>query len=229
MSAPSRSPSPSRRTNTLAITPLPRYFFEPLVLDVLRQHFESYGEIAHWVPLKSFHRILVVYRFDDDAERAKLSSDPIILEHPHESQPIKLRVYRADPTPVTEDPDEIVEGRFLCPPTTDKNFLISPPGSPPVGWESVREDPPNATPLADDLILALAKLRTTQDLREQKVGSEILLAPEEAGVGVYVENVDGGIEVAMDEEWHYGDRSPVRTNMWKPVATSMPPIRAAVP
>lgn len=46
-------------------------------------------------------------------------------------------------------------------PVTDKNFLISPPGSPPVGWEPIREDPPNADTLADDLMRALGDLRVS--------------------------------------------------------------------
>ena len=53
-------------------------------------------------------------------------------------------------------------------PETDKNFLISPPGSPPVGWEQSREDPPNVDTLADDLAWALEQLscRQTDDLPE---------------------------------------------------------------
>lgn len=50
-------------------------------------------------------------------------------------------------------------GGHLLVPTTDRNFLISPPGSPPVGWEPLREDPPNTNTLADDLIRALGSLR----------------------------------------------------------------------
>lgn len=37
--------------------------------------------------------------------------------------------------------------------------MISPPGSPPVGWEPIREDPPNRDTLADDLMKALGALR----------------------------------------------------------------------
>lgn len=46
----------------------------------------------------------------------------------------------------------------LLPPSTDRNFLISPPGSPPIGWEPIREDPPNRETLAGDLMEALRKL-----------------------------------------------------------------------
>ncbi|CAO1622251.1 unnamed protein product [Sympodiomycopsis kandeliae] len=43
-------------------------------------------------------------------------------------------------------------------PTSDRNFLISPPGSPPIGWEPIIEDPPNRETLANDLMDALKRL-----------------------------------------------------------------------
>ncbi|CAG8745008.1 11295_t:CDS:2, partial [Acaulospora colombiana] len=58
------------------------------------------------------------------------------------------------------DEGEIKESPFhLRPPVPERNFLISPPGSPPVGWVAVREDPPNESPLAEDLVQALERLK----------------------------------------------------------------------
>ena len=96
----------------------------------------------------------------------------------------------------------------------ERNFLISPPGSPPVGWEQTREEPPNEVALAEDLQRALEQLRVQReqedrenererererertrhgagsasgDLSENEDG--ILLIPEgEAGVCVRVQN-----------------------------------------
>lgn len=67
------------RTNTLAVTSLPKSFFEPVILELLHSHFSSFGTINQWVPLPGFSRIIVVYEEEDHAETAKLRSDPIIL------------------------------------------------------------------------------------------------------------------------------------------------------
>lgn len=59
-----------------------------------------------------------------------------------------------------DDDGEIKESPFhLRPPVPERNFLISPPGSPPVGWVAVREDPPNEVPLAEDLMEALERVK----------------------------------------------------------------------
>ena len=105
-------------------------------------------------------------------------------------------VYRADRTVIERDPSE----HFLQPPQHEKDFLISPPGSTPVGWEQVREDPPNATPLTENLIHALRKLEVDAQFKRTKVDGQRgleLLAPESTDeISVYVEDCD----VAEEED-----------------------------
>lgn len=115
------------------------------------------------------------------------------------------------------------ETNYLRPPAIEKNFLISPPGSPPIGWEPIKEDPPNATPLADDLMTALRKLKT----HERRSSLEVLLDPHEgSGVSVYVEDCGMDDDEEMEEEdWVYGESAPARAK-WRPIATALPPMHA---
>lgn len=69
-----------------------------------------------------------------------------------------LRVFSLPPTPTPVSTDAH-RSFYLSVPGIEKNFLISPPGSPPVGWEPVREDPPNTETLAEDLVAALTTIR----------------------------------------------------------------------
>jgi calcipressin-2 len=139
---------------------------------------------------------------------------------PFSSPEFVLRVFRADPTPPTP-PSEAL----LRPPALERNFLISPPGSPPVGWEPVVEDPPNAAPLADDLIAALRKLQLAAGAPERRGGREMILDPEDgAGIGVYVEDCDmDDLDVDEEPDWHYGEDNPSRV-VYRPIPTSRPPM-----
>jgi len=146
-----------------------------------------------------------------------------------------LRVYRADPNPLLPKPptfgdaefSTIPQENYLRPPPVEKNFLISPPGSPPVGWEQIKEDPPNATPLAADLMNALKRLEF-QERRMSCNGSpslEVLLHPEESGVGVFVEDCDTNVggDAPGEENWVYGETAPARSR-WQIAPTAMPPV-----
>lgn len=227
---------PSSTTNTLIVAGISRTFFDsPTMVSTLERHFRLFGHVHSWVPLPSFGRTMVVYYDDGDAERARQDFDSTALRHTHDwPESIKsVRVYRADRTDIERDPSE----HFLQLPQLEKNFLISPPGSPPVGWEQVREDPPNATPLAEDLIQALRKLEVDAQFRKTKVegqrGVELLLAPEDStdGISVYVEDCDIDEEEAditidiedTGEGWAYGDFSPYRMPPPKFVPTALPP------
>ena len=74
---PSKGPEP---TNTLLITHVPRDFFQPVILEALRDFFSLYGEINQWAPLSCFSRIIVVYCHDDSAEQAKRNCDPLTIQ-----------------------------------------------------------------------------------------------------------------------------------------------------
>ncbi|KAF8638789.1 hypothetical protein AX17_001848 [Amanita inopinata Kibby_2008] len=237
-SSSTQSAEQPQRTNTLAIATLPRSFFAPEVLNIMQTHFNFFGEINRWVPLPGFGRIIVVYENEDHAEEAKRACDPIILqgEEEDESAQMVLRVYRADPNPLLPKPSQfdnqgystVPQANYLRPPALEKNFLISPPGSPPVGWEQVKEDPPNATPLAEDLMSMLRRL----EMYERKLNEygsprlEVLVQPEEAGIGVYVEDCDFGLDASeemKDEDWVYGETCPTR-NRWTFAPTAIPPM-----
>ena len=136
-----------------------------------------------------------------------------------------IRVYRGDRTHIIEAPAEGPDPKYLRPPDIEKNFLISPPGSPPEGWEPIKEDPPNSVPLADDLIAALRKLQLAERAQHGS-NIEVLVHPEDgAGIGVYVEDCDGEALAGPEgeEDWEYGDDNPSRMR-WKPTPTSMPPV-----
>lgn len=153
-------------TNTLILSNLPVEFFIPHICSLLLSLLNTYGAMVRWTPLPSVGRALVVFQDSDGAALAKAGLDRLVL--PFEDSDVQGverasdeddgTILRAIFGPMT---DPATEPETLAVPTTDKNFLISPPGSPPVGWEPIREDPPNRDTLAEDLMKALADLRDT--------------------------------------------------------------------
>ena len=97
------------------------------------------------------------------------------------NQSFVLRVYYDHDTPLTLLPTGEyavtqavdIPRPFLEPPAPEKEFLLSPPGSPPVGWEQQKEDRPNTQALSDDLIKALHKL--SMERRRQRQRTQALL------------------------------------------------------
>lgn len=65
----------------------------------------------------------------------------------------RVKVYFGETTPI--EPGD----QHLHLPDAGKLFFISPPPSPPHGWELKDEAPPNSQVLAEDLVEALSKLR----------------------------------------------------------------------
>ncbi|KAF9975273.1 carbohydrate-binding module 1 protein [Modicella reniformis] len=137
--------TPTIPTNTITITNLEAGHFAKEIMLRLKAKAEDFGQVYYFAPIKSFYRVFVVYHSTFDAQRAKA------LLHNTSFEGTTIRVYFGQHTEISDDPAT----RYLHPPELEKNWLISPPGSPPVGWTQVREDPPNSLHLADDLVQAL--------------------------------------------------------------------------
>eukprot|EP00096_Caligus_rogercresseyi_P004402 TRINITY_DN18645_c0_g1_i1.p1 TRINITY_DN18645_c0_g1~~TRINITY_DN18645_c0_g1_i1.p1 ORF type:complete len:240 (-),score=79.28 TRINITY_DN18645_c0_g1_i1:482-1201(-) len=106
--------------------------------------FREFGQSATFHYLRSFRRIRIGYGNHVSASQAKatLHNTPVGSKVIH-CYFLQVLSPRAD------------EDAFLAVPPLEKQFLISPPSSPPVGWEPSRED----RPVVDmDLIAAVAQL-----------------------------------------------------------------------
>ncbi|KAF2741058.1 Calcipressin-domain-containing protein [Polyplosphaeria fusca] len=138
---------PSPPSNTLIITNLQApEIFHPSNLVQIRETINQYAPIHTWAPLKSFRRIVTSF-FDIDSAisiRQKLDGETLMG--------CRIRVYFGLNTPL--NPTD----QHLPLPKSDKLFFISPPPSPPMGWEMHNEDAPNKIVHAEDLAAALARL-----------------------------------------------------------------------
>lgn len=67
-------------TNTLALLLPHLALFEPQSLRLLRDHYATFGEIAHWAPVKGFGRVIIVYSSEDEAAFAKRDGDKLFLD-----------------------------------------------------------------------------------------------------------------------------------------------------
>jgi hypothetical protein len=142
--------TPSPPSNTLIITNLhDPSVFHPANLATIRNLLDSYAQIHSFAPLKSFSRIIVTFYNTEAATSIRQSLDGTMLMES------RIRVYFGNPTPLN-NPDQHLEL-----PKSAKLFFISPPPSPPHGWEMRNEDPPNKQVHAEDLAQALAKLHAT--------------------------------------------------------------------
>ena len=75
----SDAPDPVQ-TNTHALLLPHQSLFLPEILARLKQHYERYGPIAHWAPVRGFGRVIVVYEEIAGADRAKKEGDWLRLD-----------------------------------------------------------------------------------------------------------------------------------------------------
>lgn len=70
----------TERTNTLALLLPHLALFEGPSLRLLKEHYSSFGNIAHWAPVKGFGRVIIVYETEDEAAYAKEEGDRLFLD-----------------------------------------------------------------------------------------------------------------------------------------------------
>jgi hypothetical protein len=168
---------PTPPCNTLIFTNLQsRDIFAPDNLQRIRDLISQKARIHAFSPLKSLNRIIVSFYSTDDAiaVRQDWDGESIMGE--------RCRVYFGQPTPLTTQADT-----HLALPDAGKLFFISPPPSPPHGWEQKMEDAPNKMVHAEDLAEALARLRhhnnnNNADLNGGMMASPV--SPAESGTGL---------------------------------------------
>ncbi|KAJ3041410.1 hypothetical protein HDV00_009390 [Rhizophlyctis rosea] len=139
-------------TNTLILTNLLPAAFEDDGFAV-RELLLPFGSLARLSLLTSFMRIVAVFDSTADSLRTKESL------HMTDFLGRELRVYFGEHTDMTHLTNPEQTGiHFLRVPEPEKNFLLSPPGSPPIGWIQIRESSPVAGGHEDALIDALREL-----------------------------------------------------------------------
>ncbi|KXJ23724.1 calcipressin-2 [Exaiptasia diaphana] len=139
-------PSTENASCCLSVTNVPDAVFDDEnIKQELAQLFTAFDEEAKVSYLKSFRRVRVAFRDADHASDAKIVLNGCTYRG------CELGVYFVKTQPCTSSG----ESSQLRPPPLTKQFLISPPSSPPVGWEQTHESHPV---INYDLLQAMASL-----------------------------------------------------------------------
>jgi hypothetical protein len=121
---------------SIIIRDVPKELFDDIELkENFSSLFTQISENCRIDYLKGFHRVRVVFTEPEHATAAKL-----ILEH-HKFNGVQLKAFFAQNIKLTRRAYQDEEGHLKLPPL-EKQFLISPPSSPPIGWEQSTEMAP---------------------------------------------------------------------------------------
>ncbi|KAK0934970.1 hypothetical protein LTR29_013467 [Friedmanniomyces endolithicus] len=140
---------PTPPSNCLLITHLDDpEIFAGASLESIRTAINDHALLHTFSPLKSMRRIICTFFTTEDAIsiRKVLDGETVLGS--------RVRVYFGSPVKI----DVSEEERWLRAPKSSKMFFISPPPSPPMGWEMRDEGPPNKDVHAEDLATALSRL-----------------------------------------------------------------------
>lgn len=149
-------------------------------MQTIRGIIDQHVAIHTWSPLKSMRRIIVSFYTVEDATliRKTLDGESIM--------DCRVRIYFGADTKI--DPQD----QHLKAPHADKQFFISPPPSPPHGWEMRNEDPPNKEVHAEDLAVALSRLHARDRRRSSVDEMEVEVSPVSAAP---VERTNPGLKM----------------------------------
>jgi len=137
-------------TKTLIVTNVDsEVFLDELIKSEFEAEFLAFDKTAAFYYIRTFRRVRIDFSSSSKAAAARTELDMKVFG----VNPIHcyfIKVYGPS------QPEEA----FLQPPPLEKQFLISPPCSPPVGWEQPRE----GQPVVDyDLLAAIAELAPGED------------------------------------------------------------------